>query len=219
MKDLISTVAPEKPAVLIIDMQNDYVHREGASLRYFRVSDDGREIASSGEPSAAEQIVPCIITVVTEARLAGVPAIWVRTVNDENTASPKAIQQGKRFVWADDEWGTAFFSGLEPEPGEPIITKHRHSAFFGSNLDIVLGRLGVKTVVITGVSTPYCVEGTARDAFARDYSVITLADGTASKVHAEHEAALSRLGRVFGQVCSAAEVISAWHSSAILESG
>jgi len=219
MKDLISTVAPEESAVLIIDMQNDYVHREGASLQYFRVSDDGREIATDDEPSAAEQIVPCIVRVVTEARLVGVPVIWVRTVNDEITASPKAVQQGKRFVWADDDWGIAYFAGLEPEPGEPIITKHRHSAFYGTNLDIVLGRLGVKTVIITGVSTPYCVEGTARDAFARDYSVITLADGTASKVHTEHEAALSRLGRVFGQVYTAPEVISVWHSSAILESG
>ena len=219
MKDLISTVAPEESAVLIIDMQNDYVHREGASLHYFRVSDDGREIAADDEPSAAEQIVSCIIKVVTEARLAGVPVIWVRTVNDEYTASPKAVQQGKRFVWADDDWGIAYFAGLGPESGEPIITKHRHSAFYGTKLDIVLGRLGVKTVIITGVSTPYCVEGTARDAFARDYSVITLADGTASKVHAEHEAALSRLGRVFGQVFTAPEIISVWHNSAVLESG
>jgi ureidoacrylate peracid hydrolase len=218
MKDLISTAAPEESAVLIIDMQNDYVHRRGASLRYFRDRNDGREIAGDDEPSAAEQIVPCITEVVTEARLAGVPIIWVRTVNDENTASPKAVHQGKLFVWADNEWGTAFFSGLEPELGEPIVTKHRHSAFYGTNLDIVLGRLGIKTVILTGVSTPYCVEGTARDAFSRDYSVITLADGTASKVHAEHEAALSRLGRVFGQVCTTNKIISVWHNEAILES-
>jgi ureidoacrylate peracid hydrolase len=200
-------------------MQNDYVHRDGASLRYFRASNDGREIAAADEASAGEQIVPCIIKVVTEARLAGVPVIWVRTVNDENTASPKAVQQEKRFVWADDEWGTAYFAGLEPASREPIITKHRHSAFYGTNLDIVLGRLGVKTVIITGVSTPYCVEGTARDAFARDYSVITLADGTASKVPSEHEAALSRLGRVFGRVCTAPEIVSVWHSGAILKLG
>ena len=54
MEDLISTVAPVELAVLIIDMQNDYVHRDGASLRYFHASNDGREIVPADEPSASE---------------------------------------------------------------------------------------------------------------------------------------------------------------------
>ena len=210
------TLEPETTAVLIIDMQNDFVHRHGASLRYFRGDNSGRPMAGAGQPTAAEQIVPCLSELVTAARSAGASIIWVRTINDENTASPKALAQGKRFVWADDEWGTAFFAGLVPEEDEPVVSKHRHSAFFGTDLDLVLSRSEVKTLLVTGVSTPYCVEGTARDAFARDYRVITLADATASKVQSEHEAALSRLGRVFGEVWSTAEVVAAWQTAAEL---
>ena len=209
---LAEIVQPNKTAVLIIDMQNDYVHRNGASLRYFQERQDGREMAGANEPTAAELMVPCLMEFVAAARQANVAIIWVRTINDEYTASPTAVAQNKRFAWADDEWGTAFYQGLSPQAGEPVITKHRHSAFFGTNLDIVLGRLGVKTVLLTGVSTPYCVESTGRDAFARDYSVITVADCTASKVQAEHEAALARLGRVFGKVVAAGQVTAVWQT-------
>ena len=209
---LTETVQPSHTAVLIIDMQNDYVHRNGASLRYFRERKDGREMARAKEPSAAEQMVPCLLGFVAAARQAGARIIWVRTINDEFTASPTAVAQNKRFAWAGDEWGTAFYQSLSPQAGEPVITKHRHSAFFGTDLEIVLGRLDIKTVILTGVSTPYCVESTGRDAFARDYRVITLADCTASKVQTEHEAALLRLGRVFGKVMMAGEVTAVWQT-------
>ena len=209
--------APPRPtvALLIIDMQNDYVHRNGATLRYFRATDAGRPIATSHEPSAAEQIVPMVIRLVTAARAAHIPIIWIRTILDATTVSPRAAAQGKRFVWADDPWGTAFYDGLHPNTDEAIITKRRHSAFFGTDLTLILNRLRAETLILTGVSTPYCVEGTARDAFAHDYQVITVADGTASKVTAEHTDALSRLGRVFGTVVDGADLLAQWTEAAV----
>lgn len=210
MTKLEEMLRPDQTAVIIIDMQNDYVHREGATLRYFRAQKDGRDFGAAAGPTVAEQIVPGLIQFIKAARQARVLLIWVRTINDDNTVSPLALAQGKRFVWADDVWGTAFYQGLEPQAGEPVVTKHRHSAFFGTGLDIILGRLGIKTVVLTGVSTPYCVESTARDAFARDYQVVTVDDCTASKVVAEHEQALARLGRVFGRVAQSQQIMAIW---------
>ncbi len=210
MMSLTEIVHPDNSALIIIDMQNDYVHREGATLRYFRAQKDGRQIATASFPSAAEAIVPCLLQLCEAARAADVPLIWVRTINNEHTVSPIAAAQGKRFVWADDDWGTAFFGGLSPQTGEAVVTKHRHSAFFGTYLGTILGRLDTKTVILTGVSTPYCVEGTARDAFARDYQVVTVSDATASKVAAEHKAALSRLARIFGQVTDASTLMTVW---------
>lgn len=211
MSNLAELIQPNRAAVIIIDMQNDYVHRDGATLRYFREQKDGRNIGPAEGPSVAEQMVPCLIRFIEAVRQARVPLIWVRTINDDNTVSPTAAAQGKKFVWTDDSWGTAFYEGLTPQSGEAIVTKHRHSAFFGTDLDIILSRLRIQTVILTGVSTPYCVEGTGRDAFARDYHVITVADCTASKVMAEHEDSLARLGRVFGQVTTSEQIMKVWN--------
>ena len=210
MMSLAEVVHPNNSTLIIIDMQNDYVHRDGATLQYFRAQKDGRQIATANLPSAAESIVPCLVELCEAARAANVPLIWVRTIHDEYTVSPIAVAQGKRFVWADDDWGTAFFDGLCPQVSEAVVTKHRHSAFFGTHLETILGRLDTKTVVLTGVSTPYCVEGTARDAFARDFQVVTVSDATASKVATEHEEALFRLGRVFGLVTDASTLLAVW---------
>src|SRR5919107_1493056 len=61
-----------------------------------------------------------------------------------------------------------------------VITKHRYSAFYGTDLEIILRGLGVTTVVIAGVTTENCCHATARDAFFRDFQVVFLADATAT---------------------------------------
>ncbi|MFN8458395.1 MAG: isochorismatase family protein [Anaerolineae bacterium] len=91
-----------------------------------------------------------------------------------------------------------------------MITKHRLAPSSAPTWIYILRRLGIQTVILTGVSTPYCVESTARDAFARDYQVITLADCTASKVLVEHQESLARLGRVFGHVATSEEIMRGW---------
>ncbi len=203
-------VHPKSTAVVIIDMQNDYVHRNGATLRYFRDKNEGREISSETELSLAEKIVPNIISFCDDARSVNTNLVWVRTINNEYSVSPLAVHQGKQFALSGDAWGTAFYEGLEPLPDEPIVTKHRHSAFFGTNLDLVLRCMGTQTILLTGVSTPYCVEGTARDGFALDYRVVTVSNCTASKVVIEHQESLARLGRAFGSIAESDEISATW---------
>ena len=71
-------------------------------------------------------------------------------------------------------------SEIAPEPGEVIIKKHRYSAFFGTDLDIILRGLGIDTVIVTGVTTENCCHATARDAMFHDYRVAFLSDCTAT---------------------------------------
>jgi len=71
-------------------------------------------------------------------------------------------------------------SEIAPEPGEVIIKKHRYSAFFGTDLDIILRGLGTDTVIVTGVTTENCCHATARDAMFHDYRVAFLSDCTAT---------------------------------------
>lgn len=75
--------------------------------------------------------------------------------------------------------GAALVSPLTPLPlSEPTIIKTRFSAFFATNLDLLLRRLGITEVILAGVQTPNCIRATAFDALALDYDVTVLSDGT-----------------------------------------
>ena len=70
------------------------------------------------------------------------------------------------------------FSGLAPAPGEHVIKKHRYSAFFATDLDLILREWGITTVIISGTTTENCCHATARDAMFHNYKVVFLSDAT-----------------------------------------
>ena len=76
--------------------------------------------------------------------------------------------------------GVEIYPEIAPRDGELVIRKHRYSAFYGTDLEIVLRGLGVTTVVITWVTTENCCHATARDALFWDFRVVHLADATAT---------------------------------------
>lgn len=101
-----------------------------------------------------------------------------RFADADNDRSDELLSQGRALV--EGTPGVAIFPDIAPRDGEIVITKHRYSAFYGTDLEIVLRGLGVTTVVIAGVSTDNCRHATARDALFRDFRVVVLADATAS---------------------------------------
>lgn len=82
-----------------------------------------------------------------------------------------------------------FYGDVRPRPDEPVVTKHRFSAFHNTDLETILKSHAIRMVVMTGVASNVCVETTARDAFVRDYYVVFLEDGTATYADEEHDAA------------------------------
>jgi len=73
------------------------------------------------------------------------------------------------------------YEPLAPQPGDRVIAKPRFSAFFATQLDLVLRRLGVGTVVLIGTTTPNCIRTTCYDALSLDYNVVLLEDCTSSR--------------------------------------
>lgn len=73
-------------------------------------------------------------------------------------------------------WGTEFAEVVSPVPGDIVLVKHRVSAFYVTNLDLLLRARGIRDLYIAGVSTDLAVEAAARDAHDRDYNVIVLSD-------------------------------------------
>ncbi len=203
MQGLEAKVEPRVAALVIIDVQNDYCHDNGALSR------TGRNVR------VIRQIVPRLQDVLMEARQAEVPVIHVRTANNVLTKSQAYLDHRIRRSGADSKvceegsWGAEFYQ-IQPQAGESVVTKHRYSAFVGTNLETLLKARGIKTVILAGVTTDVCVESTARDAFMRDYHVIFLSDCTGVDDPNVQEATLERIKSYFGHVVSSEDVVSVW---------
>lgn len=87
-----------------------------------------------------------------------------------------AIREGRALI--EGTPGAMICDELRPQPDEPVIVKRRHSAFVGTDLDIMLRCLSIETLVIAGFATSSCVLSTARDAIAANYRTVVLADAS-----------------------------------------
>ena len=121
--------------------------------------------------------------------------------------------------------GNAFRPGFEPRDGEPVVAKSVNSAFIGTDLDLRLKRLGVRTVVVFGITTDMCVSTTVRTGANLGYEMILvedacdcfdLPDGQGGTIPARtsHQAHVATLRFEFAKVMTTAEIVGALESSA-----
>jgi nicotinamidase-related amidase len=103
------------------------------------------------------------------------------------------------------------FKEIYPRPQEKIVKKHRYSAFYNTDLEIVLRCLGIKDLVISGIMTNLCCESTTRDAYFRDYKVFFLLDGTGTVNEDLHLSSLKNLAFGFAYVCSVKRILEMLH--------
>lgn len=207
-------VHPRHTALLVVDMQNDFIAEGGL------VSKDGRDTAEARK--LAQRLPPLL----ADARSAGVLVIFIRNVYSTERnwylsdawlelASRKRAGGYTRIpVCRPGSWEGDFYGDVRPEAGDPIVTKHRYSAFHNTDLDTILRSNGVRTIIITGVVSNVCVETTAREGFVRDYYVVLPRDGAAAYSIADHEATLSNVDRFFGEVSSIEDLSAIWRNEA-----
>lgn len=205
---LLEKVQPDHAALVVVDMQNDYCDPNGAAAR------NGQSVAM------AQAMTPTLERFLSEARSAGVPVIFVRMAQTDDTKSEvyreQRMRRGSEVPICDEgTWGADFY-GVHPEAGEPVITKHRYSAFIGTDLDLILRSRGIRSLMFTGVATNVCVESSARDAFMLDYYVVFIGDCSACSYGPEtHSQTLANIQRHYGVVASAEEVLQCWRSLAV----
>lgn len=159
--------APSGTALLVVDMQNDFVRPDGA-------------ITVAG----AEATLPAAARLLALARAEGwhvVHAIREHRA-DATDVEPFRVAPFRRAGgWAvPGTWGAQIVSELAPAPGEHIVTKTRFSAFMHTHLDAVLRRLGVTRLVVCGTQWPNCIRASATDALSLDYDVIVVASATSA---------------------------------------
>jgi ureidoacrylate peracid hydrolase len=206
-------VDPEHTALLIVDVQNEFCAPGGMMDR------EGNDL------SAVQEMAAALPRLIAEARSASVLVVFVRnvyTTESNHYLSDVWLEQASRrrkgsyTVWpvcAPGSWEGDFYGDVQPGPEEPIITKHRFSAFHNTDLETVLRARSVRTVVLAGVASNVCVETSAREAFVRDYYVVFLSDGTATYSRPAHEATLGVVDQFFGEVASIEDVVACWQAA------
>lgn len=196
-------MAPEQCVLLVVDVQNDFCHDDGAFGRA------GRDL---GMIQAA---VERIEGLVAAARRARVPVVWIKTQHDHWTDSARWLSRESRAggaICATGSWGAEFYR-VRPAPDECVVVKHRYSAFVGSRLPVVLRTLGRTTLLVVGITSNVCVESTVRDAFMRDWDVVLIEDCAGAPTKSEHEGAVHNVRTYFGRVLDAATLEEAWKSA------
>ena len=90
------------------------------------------------------------------------------------------FKKSKGLILENDK-SSEIIDDLKPLKDEIIVIKRRWSSFFGTELDMLLRRLNIKNLIVTGIQTPNCIRATVYDALSLDYNVIVISDATASK--------------------------------------
>lgn len=91
-------------------------------------------------------------------------------------------------------------AGMEPKPGDYTLIKPRWSGFFQTELDLILRRLRIETVILIGTTTPNCVRTTCYDAISLDYNVIVLPECCSSQTEEIQPVNLADMERVGAQM-------------------
>ena len=203
---LNEVVDPSRTALVIVDMQRDFVAPTGVCAK---AGDDVSTIAA---------ITDRLRLLIKAAREQELLIIYVRSIYDRVYLAENLLEQldrrGLGGLCRAGSSGSDFAEGIGPSgaPNEIVVSKHRFSAFSGTSLDLVLRSNGIKTLVMTGVATDVCVESTTRDACFRDYRVVLAEDCVAGFSAERHRASLSVLSRSFGTVASSLDIAAAWLS-------
>ncbi len=169
-------------ALLIIDMQNDFV-LEGAPLRV----------------AQARSVVPKIYGVLTEFRKKRLPVFHILRVHRRDGSDVEINRRGlfrKHPFAVEGTHGAAVIEELTPLPGEYVIPKIRMSAFIATELDLMLRNIGVEELIVTGIQTPNCIRTTVFDAIAYNYPVVLVEDAVGAQSDEIHGANLKDMANI-----------------------
>lgn len=165
-----------KPAVIVIDMINDFVTGVFKSDR-------------------AAKIIPNIKALLNHARKQKVPVIYVTDAHLPNV-DPEFDVWGSHAVAG--SWGAEMVDELKPKKEDFRMPKRKYSAFQGTGLDQLLRELKVDTVILTGVVTDICIQHTAADAFFRGYKIIVPRDCVEAVDQPAQDAAIRFMKKAYG---------------------
>ncbi len=195
------TVDAKRTALMLVDMQNDFLHPKGA---YGRAGQSCEAIAAL--PPRLRQVADSVRAaggLIFSTHFTLVPG------KDGNPLMSSHLKNLRPFLgkgdFAPGSFGQALINDLQP--ADLSVEKVTFSAFVHSRLEWILNKAGLDTLIFGGIVTNGGVASTVRDAHARDFSNIVLADGCAAFSDDAHEATIKSLATIV-QVATCEQVIN-----------
>jgi ureidoacrylate peracid hydrolase len=216
-------IDPARTAVIVVDMENDFAAKGGMFDR------------AGADISGAQKAIGPTTRVLAAARAAGLKIIYLKMgyrpdLSDLGTADSVNRTRHLKFgvgqtirapdgresrILIRDTWDTDIILELKPQPSDIVLYKTRFSGFYQTDLDATLKKLGIKYLIVTGVTTSICVESTVRDAMFRDYLCILLRDCMSEPIghdlpRTNHEASLLNVEVLLGWVSDSEQFVKAF---------
>jgi len=188
----IASIDPATTALLVMDFQVSIV--EG-----FAMDKEGLLSRTASLVGAARKAGVMVAFVVVGFR-AGYPEVSGRNM------SFSSIRETGRFAAGDS--GADVHPAVAPKPGEVIVTKHRVSAFAGTDLDMILRARGIETLLLTGIATSGVVLSTVRHAADADYRLVVVKDCCSDRDDEVHRVLVEKVFRRQAIVVGSDEVLS-----------
>ncbi len=204
-----------RAALLVVDMQNAFVHKGG----YFDLV--GQDITS------LQRIIDPCRKIINAARVLGIRIIYLQMgcspdLSDKGPPdSPSSVKSRMLSMmkehpeWKDKfyvygTWGAEIIEELKPSEGDIVVKKQKHDGFIGTNLDIILRTIAAKYLFFVGAATNICVESTLRHAFSLDYFPILVSDAVSQMGSGiAQEATLLNVQSTFGWVTHTQDLLHA----------
>ncbi|HEX7752118.1 MAG TPA: cysteine hydrolase [Novosphingobium sp.] len=189
-----------KTAILALHYQNEVLHPDGKIRLGVAKDSPDRDL-----------VVDAAGRLLAAARKQGLPLVHVRMAFPANYAgvplqAPIFGNVAKLGAILEGSWGAEFLHGLEPLPGESVVTHDRVNAFFRSDLERVLISLGAQRLILAGVATNSVVEHTARHAADMGYAIALAADACSAAHPHLHRAAIDNMA-LLGEVSTVAALL------------
>ena len=203
---------PQSTALIVIDMQRDFVLKGGF----------GEALGNNVEPMSA--IIPNLQKLLECCRKHTMLIIHTREGHRADLSDcPKAklTRGNKTFIGemgpmgrilVRGEYGHDFIDELRPKEGEIVLDKPGKDAFYATDLELILQNKGIKSLIVCGVTTEVCVQTTCRAANDRGYELVVPSDCTASYFKEFYQTTLDMItaqGAIIGWVCTSNDLIKA----------
>ena len=200
---------PRTTALLVIDMQRDFLDPEGMAAR------EGEDI------TPLRSVRPIVAAVRDICRAAELPIIHTREGYAPDMADVPASKADRGSVGAPGPLGRAlirgepghdFLEGFRPPPSEAVFDKPGFSGFYRTDLEQHLRDAGITHLMLAGITTQCCVHSTLRDAVDRGFYCLTVADACAAFDPAVHDAVFTVIqaeDHLFGWVAETRDIIAA----------
>ena len=195
------TLNPTHTALINVDMQRCFV--------------EGTPLASPEGPA----LVTRINRLSGACRDAGAMVVhtrgWMRPDGSNLGVMGELVPPFISGLYTEGADSAQLHDALDVAASDIVVNKPRYGAFYATDLELILRSRGIDTVIITGIATNICCETTAREAAQRDFRVLFLSDGTATKeMNGVAAADLQRatcasLGMVFAKIATIDDVIAA----------